>query len=766
MLSTIHETTADIHGIKNTLISKINDPITPGKVKITQTMTNEIIPSRIKERIQLIFNYMNKLLVFSQIKVLYKNAQISICIINYDFHCKYTNESLYCIIIKHTNVSINSKYEWTMEDKLFTNNDIIDILNKFAIKSNSLPKPISMDKHFTHEINKFNNIKLNKLLISQTIDTIINNTKWHNISINSKKNNNERRILKLSTSEFKNKLTYYGDINTVNMNHLVAIVRINKKYEWWIEHLWIVKIEDNVTIGISLQLNAKTHKIDVTGIHLNKDFIIKSHTLIPPHNYNCNCLNGFISFYDDLTIGDIDEDKNTNRQLKRHLNQYKSNYYKLKQFIQHTANIPANTSVDSVKRAATQLLDSITSPVSDQQTVAVALPQHTQIHSPASAFQFQSNQMPIATHTPILTCTPASQQPNDPSINPLTITCTPTMTSLSLPSTITCTPINNQTYLPNLLYTQMPYAVSYSPIQIPGLFNQMPFSSPTLSANKFAHVPFRLQNRKPIYIGKDITNKYLKEITQSFKFNNTKELFYYLHHSIMMQINDGFAQMFFNNPDLVVVNCDLYHTFGYDLYVIIQRYSSNINNIGVHKDKYDWQVVELCDIKNIYYKYHINNDQLSLSSRKSQIFMRKLNLHKYIKITHSDINRINFKSIKAIKSKSYKFLNKEKKIINCSLLEIRTWIITALDNNVMAIPIVRIKEHKHWIESVIICTIPRENINFGVSFVCNENNNLIEATCIFLDKNDIVNQNRLTGQIIICNALDRFVSGIGKMTIK
>ncbi len=538
------------------------------------------------------------------------------------------------------------------------------------------------------------------------------------------------------------------------MNDLVPIVRINKKNEWWVEHLWIVKVSENVTIGISLQLNIKTHNIEVTGIHLNKEFITKSRTLIPPHN--CHCLDAFMSLYDDLKIGDIDEDKNTNKQLKRHLTQYKSNYYKLKKLVTEIANTPPNTSIDAVRMKATQLLNSITSPVSDRHTVATISPQTTTSNK---AFQFQGNQLQICSHTPI------SQQPNDSSINRFS------MGALSLP--LPCMSINSQTttQLSHLLCTgsQLPYSMSYnmnSPITIPVQLLQQAsvmsgqFPSPTLTPNSmnipYSHVPFILKNnKKHVYIGKDLTNKYFTEIKQLF--GNTKELFYYLGHSIMMQINDRFARIYFGN--LVIVNCDLCDKLGNDLYVIMQPYNNETN-----KNKYDWQVVQLCDVKQIAHVYHISKDQLPFSSRKLQMFQIKLNIHCNINITHSDINRINFKSIKPIKSKLYKGLNnKQRKIINCSQVQIRTWIITAL-NNIMPIPIIRIKDQKHWIESVIICMIPRENVNFGVSFVVNDNN-VIEATCIFLDKMDIVNQNKLIGQTIVCEVLDKFVSGIAKMTI-
>ncbi len=129
-------------------ICRINDHITPSKVKITQKMTNQIIPSKINEKIQHIYNYMNKLLAFPQIKLLYKNIHVSVCIINYDFHCKISNELLYCIIIKDSNIC-NSKYEWIMKDELFTNIETLKLLNKYNIKYNSLPKSIGMDKYFT-----------------------------------------------------------------------------------------------------------------------------------------------------------------------------------------------------------------------------------------------------------------------------------------------------------------------------------------------------------------------------------------------------------------------------------------------------------------------------------------------------------------------------------------------------------------------------------------------------------------------------------------
>eukprot|EP01084_Bolivina_argentea_P210193 357857_1 len=171
-------------------------------------------------------------------------------------------------------ISTNDKYQWKMQDELFTD---IEIEQQFNITRNALPKPILLNTNISVDY--------------ETIKRIVLQKKWQTIPVHSKKNNKERKILKLSTSEFKRKITSHNNLKQIAK--LIPIVRINKYNQYWIEYIWVVKITGSINIAISLYFNCMENRIEIAGIHLNKEYIIKSHELIPFHN--CDCLDNFVS---------------------------------------------------------------------------------------------------------------------------------------------------------------------------------------------------------------------------------------------------------------------------------------------------------------------------------------------------------------------------------------------------------------------------------------------------------------------------------------
>eukprot|EP01084_Bolivina_argentea_P008685 16252_1 len=89
-----------------------------------------------------------------------------------------------------------------------------------------------------------------------------------------------------------------------------------EKYSY--EYIWIINIEKNMNIGISLKYDIEKNAINVNGIHLDKTFIYKQHIVIEP-SHECNCLNNFTSFITHLHIGNPDDNINKIKDLQNRL---------------------------------------------------------------------------------------------------------------------------------------------------------------------------------------------------------------------------------------------------------------------------------------------------------------------------------------------------------------------------------------------------------------------------------------------------------------
>lgn len=75
---------------------------------------------------------------------------------------------------------------------------------------------------------------------------------------------------------------------------------------YWIEHLWIISIDMNISIGISFIFQPQTMSVGVTGIHLDKDYLQIQHELVLP-DHDCHCFDTFNSYISDLKIGNPDD---------------------------------------------------------------------------------------------------------------------------------------------------------------------------------------------------------------------------------------------------------------------------------------------------------------------------------------------------------------------------------------------------------------------------------------------------------------------------
>eukprot|EP01084_Bolivina_argentea_P148348 259386_1 len=287
---------------------KVDDPTGPGRVTISRELTTKLIPKLIGKNCINVYNFMNQSLAIQKNKIIFANT---IGIINFDFYDKKTNEPLFCVI-KQQHLNSKKLHKWYMIEKLFTKHQL---QKEFNITTDQLPKSIRSNNNFKKQLQNITNISLCKHM-----KNIIQNTNWNKIPVYKRVNNREILKLFLTKSEFKNKLHKYNNQNIPTP--LLPILRINpNNNQYWIQHIWITKIRDNISIGISLQMNVISSKLEVRGIYVDKIYISNMHQLATPHN--CMCLDNFICNINDLAIGNVHDDKNTIKNLKRENNKLK-----------------------------------------------------------------------------------------------------------------------------------------------------------------------------------------------------------------------------------------------------------------------------------------------------------------------------------------------------------------------------------------------------------------------------------------------------------
>ena len=105
-----------------------------------------------------------------------------------------------------------------------------------------------------------------------------------------------------------------------------------KKKSHWIEHLFLIKINGNMDIAVSMKFDKKS-KLIVTAIHLDQGYIARNHMFAEGPQHECNCLNGFRSGSSNkyLEIGNPDD-------MKNKLNAANKKIEKLKQEIETLQN--------------------------------------------------------------------------------------------------------------------------------------------------------------------------------------------------------------------------------------------------------------------------------------------------------------------------------------------------------------------------------------------------------------------------------------------
>eukprot|EP01083_Nonionella_stella_P204904 746639_1 len=234
-------------------------------------------------------------------------------VINYGFHEKQSYELLYCVAVP----TYGGSRKWSMVQKVFTTQEMKTV---YHIKCASLPKTIRSLQFHTDIVTK-NRIITRMLSEPEQIQSIVQFTPWHKVAIFNRNDNKKRIILKL------NKHECIKDLNMM-MTHRDEVIKLipilmfdTENGAHHIEYVWIIRIEKGIDIGISFILNTENDELMVSGIHLNKTFLLNQHHLAIPQCPSCNCLDSFVSHITHLRIGNPDDDLNRIKDLTKKFKQ-------------------------------------------------------------------------------------------------------------------------------------------------------------------------------------------------------------------------------------------------------------------------------------------------------------------------------------------------------------------------------------------------------------------------------------------------------------
>eukprot|EP01084_Bolivina_argentea_P186197 320994_1 len=312
-----------------------------GCIIIPKWFTEKIIPNVIIENIKNVYNFMDKLTAINYYDGNYYDDG-HIKIFNYGFHNKL-GEELYCVV-DQINKPTNRNYKYLMRDKLFTKKDILFADGLTYLKTSDLPKTShGLNPMLKKHMDKIYDILSDEQCFSEQVMCNRNTQvgrKWHKINVFSTMNkkqltqfNKKRFTLSMTPKEFINEVKQFmsGDDKV----SLIPIIMFNcNGYRF--EYIHIVKLRDNIDIGISFVYDEK-YGLNVSGIHCNRDNIIAQHQLVL--NHDCHCLDIFQSGINFLHIGNPDDDKNRYQAVKKENTRLKTENNLLKQQIKNMCDV-------------------------------------------------------------------------------------------------------------------------------------------------------------------------------------------------------------------------------------------------------------------------------------------------------------------------------------------------------------------------------------------------------------------------------------------
>eukprot|EP01084_Bolivina_argentea_P160167 278924_1 len=268
--------------------------------QIKKEMTQNIIPNQVNEiNINDIYHYMIKSISLSQ-NITTNDGKMRV--FNLQFTDKNTAKRLYCVADKVVDKS--SSYKWTLQNKLYTAEQIIELTK---LTENKLPITIRDTDDFKQKLNDI--VTMEKMLNNPEIRANIFNTKipWQNITVFT----NDREANKTEHKITKPKDIFVDEVKRIlhAQNRDIALIPIllfnhnSDKNNYTVHGLMRLHIEEN-DIGISFEY--KNRMILPGAVHLNQSWIEAMHHLATPNACQHAFFDGWKTQINGFFIGDKD----------------------------------------------------------------------------------------------------------------------------------------------------------------------------------------------------------------------------------------------------------------------------------------------------------------------------------------------------------------------------------------------------------------------------------------------------------------------------
>eukprot|EP01083_Nonionella_stella_P199501 731501_1 len=278
-------------------------------VMIPRTLTTEIIPQRIKEELNDVFDYMDKSLALQYTG----DVNNGIVVLNYDMHDAKTAETLYCMMEAQDPNAKNARgYRWRMHNKLYTAEETR------AMGYSLPPSPRLFMQRSNHE-----DQIIAMLSDVPRMQKMIQDTKWNKIDVFNKENGKSQKKMVLYI-EPQHLIKILQDALKEKQNYeLISILMFNDDNDHWIEFIQTVRIGTTTDVGISFKYDPKRKTVKPTGIHLDGNRIGKQHALVSPCDIRHH-LQGFESDLTHMKIGDLNKDETQLKHYQNECAKYKS----------------------------------------------------------------------------------------------------------------------------------------------------------------------------------------------------------------------------------------------------------------------------------------------------------------------------------------------------------------------------------------------------------------------------------------------------------
>eukprot|EP01083_Nonionella_stella_P087143 242299_1 len=234
------------------------------------------ITDKIGEILNDVYVFMDKSLSLQTGQTIFNDG--TLWVLNYGFHDKQTDQLLYCVAVPNQAGS----RKWRMIPKLFTAQEMKSM---YHIKYTSLPKSIRSLQFNTDIVNQTHIIK-QRLSEPDQMQSIVRCTPWHKMTIFNRNGNKKRMILMLNKPEFMKHLSMCMALKHEAIKLIPILMfdtkRNQKHCAYHMEYMWMARIVKDIDIGISFTLNTHSDALMVSGIHLDKTFILNQHQLAIP----------------------------------------------------------------------------------------------------------------------------------------------------------------------------------------------------------------------------------------------------------------------------------------------------------------------------------------------------------------------------------------------------------------------------------------------------------------------------------------------------